>query len=117
MTLTLKFEDGSLGTLHYFANGSNLFPKERVEVFSEGRILGLDNFRVLRGYQWPGFKSKRLRRQDKGHQDELKAFVNRITRGGEALISWETLEEVTLASFLAVERSKLNQLDQLALDE
>lgn len=117
MTLTLKFEDGSLGTVHYFANGSNIFPKERVEVFSEGRILCLDNFRVLKGYQWPGFKSKRLSRQDKGHQDELKAFVDRITGGGEALIPWETLEEVTLASFLAVEHSRMNRLDQLALDE
>lgn len=117
MTLTLKFEDGSLGTIHYFANGPNIFPKERVEVFSEGRILSLDNFRGLRGYQWPGFKSKRLSRQDKGHQDEIKAFVDRITGGGEALIPWETLEEVTLASFLAVEHSRMNGLDQLALDE
>jgi predicted dehydrogenase len=117
MTISLKFEDGSIGTVHYFANGALQYPKERVEVFSEGRILCLNNFRSLRGYGWPGFKSKRLRKQDKGHQEELRAFIERITTGGKALIPWHTLEEVTLASFLAVENAHKNQLDHLALDE
>ena len=28
-TITLRFEDGSIGTVHYFANGHKSFPKER----------------------------------------------------------------------------------------
>jgi predicted dehydrogenase len=50
------FEDGSIGTVHYFANGSKAFPKERLEVFAGGRVLQLDNFRKLTGFGWPGFK-------------------------------------------------------------
>lgn len=117
MTITLKFEDGSLGTVHYFANGSAQYPKERVEVFSEGRILYLDNFRVLKGYQWPGFRNMRLWQQDKGHQQELRAFVKAIQEKNIQLIPWEELEEVTLASIIAVEKSLERRLDKLMLDD
>jgi predicted dehydrogenase/threonine dehydrogenase-like Zn-dependent dehydrogenase len=105
MTIVLEFADGSLGTVHYFANGSKRFPKERVEVFSEGRVLTLDNFQALTGYGWPGLGRARLWRQDKGHAAEIAAFVERIARGGEPLIPFAELEEVTLASFAAVERA------------
>lgn len=105
MSIILTFEDGSLGTVHYFANGTKSFPKERVEVFSEGRILTLDNFKELRGYNWPGFRKNRLFRQDKGHNAEISTFIKTISDGGELLIPWEELREVTLATFLAVEQS------------
>ncbi len=105
MSITLTFKDGSLGTVHYFANGTKRFPKERLEVFSEGRILALDNFKVLRGYNWPGFSKKQLWRQDKGHNAEITTFVEQIANGGELLIPWEELQEVTLATFLAMEQA------------
>lgn len=105
LTITLTFADGSLGTVHYFANGSKRFPKERVEVFSDGRVLVLDNFRSLKGYGWSGFRSKRFLRQDKGHRAEISAFVDRVVRGGDWLIPWAELQEVTLATFRAVEVS------------
>lgn len=103
MTIHLAFEDGSMGTVHYLANGSKRYPKERVEVFSAGRVLVLDNFKTLQGYGWPGFARQRLWRQDKGHAAEVAAFVERVRSGGEWLIPWQELEEVTLASFAAVE--------------
>ncbi len=103
VSVTLTFQDGSLGVVHYFANGSKQFPKERVEVFSEGRMLVLDNFKTLVGYGWPGFKKMRLWRQDKGHQAEVAAFVQRVREGGPPLIPWQELEEVTLATLDAVE--------------
>ena len=56
VTIQLGFKDGSMGTVHYFANGNKAFPKEKLEIFTAGRILQLDNFRVLRGYGWKGFK-------------------------------------------------------------
>lgn len=107
MTIQLAFADGSTGVVHYLANGSKAFPKERVEVFSEGRTAVLDNYRALRGYGWPGLKNVRLRGQDKGHQAEVKAFVERIETGGDLLIPWADLRDVTLATFAAVERASL----------
>ena len=55
-----QFEDGSIGVVHYLANGSKAFPKERLEVFAAGRVLQLDNFRKLRGFGWPGFNKMNL---------------------------------------------------------
>ena len=49
-SLQLRFADGSIGTVHYFANGSKAFPKERLEVFSGGKVLQLDNYRKLRAW-------------------------------------------------------------------
>lgn len=103
MHISLVFADGSTGVVHYLANGSKKFPKERVEVFSDGRVLVMDNYKNLKGYGWSGVKSGRGLKQDKGHQAEMERFVKRIQTGGNWLIPWEELEEVTMATFLAVE--------------
>jgi predicted dehydrogenase/threonine dehydrogenase-like Zn-dependent dehydrogenase len=105
MTIQLAFEDGSMGTVHYLANGSKSYPKERVEVFYQGRVLVLNNFKTLRGYGWPGFRRMGLFRQDKGHQAEIAAFIERVMAGGPPLIPWTELAEVSLATFTAVERA------------
>lgn len=99
ITFTMTFADGSFGTVHYLANGHKSFPKERVEVFCGGRILALDNFRVLRGYGWPGFKTMRLLRQDKGHTAEVQKFIEAIKKGKKSPIPPEELFEVTKFSF------------------
>jgi predicted dehydrogenase/threonine dehydrogenase-like Zn-dependent dehydrogenase len=99
VTFTLTFTDGSFGTVHYLANGHKSFPKERVEVFCGGMILALDNFRVLRGYGWPGFKTMRLLRQDKGHNEEISKFFEAVKKGESSPISAEEIFEVTRVSF------------------
>jgi predicted dehydrogenase/threonine dehydrogenase-like Zn-dependent dehydrogenase len=106
MTILLEFADGSIGAVHYLANGSKNFPKERVEVFSEGRVLVIDNYKSLRGYGWKGFNKMGLNRQDKGHNAEIAAFIARVAVGGESLIPMSELVEATLASFTAVERAE-----------
>jgi predicted dehydrogenase/threonine dehydrogenase-like Zn-dependent dehydrogenase len=94
-TIELKFVDGSIGTIHYFANGSKAFSKERLEVFVAGRVLQLDNFRKLVGYGWPGFKSMNLWRQDKGQQACAKAFIEAIAQGQPSPIDAAELFEVS----------------------
>lgn len=93
-TLVLEFADGSHGTIHYFANGSKDFPKERIEAFGGGRILQLDNFRTLRGWGWPGF-GKLRRRQDKGHAACAAAFVSALKTGGAPPIPLDEVLEVS----------------------
>ena len=98
ITFTLSFADGSVGTVHYFANGHKSFPKERLEVFAGGKILAMDNFKVLTGYGWPKFKKMKLRSQDKGHQGGVKAFVDAVRVGKGYPISLEEMVEVTMTS-------------------
>jgi predicted dehydrogenase len=101
MTLTMSFADGSMGTVHYFANGDKSFAKERLEVFCGGGILQLDNFRKLNGYGWTGFKSSKLWSQDKGNAACMKAFVRAVEEGRPSPIGFDELVEVTRASFQA----------------
>jgi predicted dehydrogenase len=93
-SVLLRFADGSLGTIHYFANGSKAFPKERLEVFAAGRVLQLDNFRRLTGFGWPGFSKMNLWRQDKGQAACARAFVDAVQRGDASPIPLDQLLEV-----------------------
>jgi len=97
-SISLKFEDGSLGVVHYLANGSKAFPKERLEVFAFGRVLQLDNFRKLQGFGWPGFKKMNLWRQDKGQKACAAAFVKAISAGGPTPIPFDQILEVARVS-------------------
>jgi predicted dehydrogenase len=94
VSIDLSFEDGSIGTIHYFANGSKAFPKERVEVFADGGVLQLDNYRVLKGFGWKGAKTMSLWRQDKGQSACAAAFIQSIENGTPAPIAREELLEV-----------------------
>ncbi len=96
--ISLKFEDGSIGTVHYLANGSKAFPKERLEVFAAGRVLQLDNFRKLKGFGWPGFGKMNLWRQDKGQKACAAAFVKAVSDGGPAPIPLDQILEVARVS-------------------
>jgi predicted dehydrogenase len=95
VAITLTFEDGSLGTIHYLANGSKAFPKERLEVFAGGRVLQLDNYRVLRGFGWPGVSTMRLWRQDKGQGSGAQVFVDAVRQGAASPIPFDELLEVS----------------------
>jgi predicted dehydrogenase/threonine dehydrogenase-like Zn-dependent dehydrogenase len=95
LTVSLKFENGSIGAVHYFANGNKAYPKERLEIFSGGKILQLDNFRKLKGYGWAGFKSMNLFRQDKGQSACVEAFVQAIEEGKTSPIPFEEIAEVS----------------------
>ncbi|ACL03037.1 Alcohol dehydrogenase zinc-binding domain protein [Desulfatibacillum aliphaticivorans] len=106
VSFTLHFEDGSIGTVHYFSNGHKSFPKERLEVFCGGRILQLDNFRSLFGFGWPGFKKMRLLRQDKGQNDCVASFIHSIKKGGVPPIPFDEIVEVSQATIQISEAMK-----------
>ncbi|MGH9730008.1 MAG: bi-domain-containing oxidoreductase [Candidatus Acidiferrales bacterium] len=93
--ISLEFEEGSIASIQYYANGNRSFPKERIEVFSSGRILQLENFRVLRGFGCPGFRSFRTWKQDKGHRACVRAFLRAVELGGPSPIPPEEIFEVS----------------------
>ena len=104
MTIALSFADGSIANINYWANGGKSYPKERVEVFSEGRIAVIDNWQTLRSYDWKHGPHLRTG-LDKGHRNEVAqflGFLQSVERGGAPLIPFEELELVTVASFAAI---------------
>jgi len=100
VTISLQFSDGSIGTIHYFANGNKAFPKERIDVFASGRVLQLDNFRGVTGFGWPGFRKMTLWRQDKGQSACSSAFVEAVQKGGYFPIPLEEIVEVSRISIM-----------------
>ena len=106
VSIQLSFADGSVGTVHYFANGSKAFPKERLEVFAAGRVLQLDNYRKLTGFGWPGFTKMNLWRQDKGQKACSAAFVQAVAKGTSAPIPFEEISEVTRVSIEIAEAAR-----------
>ncbi|KMT64747.1 bi-domain-containing oxidoreductase [Catenovulum maritimum] len=102
--IILGFADGSFGTIHYLANGAASFPKERVEVFANGKVLQLDNFVKLKGFGWKGFKKMNLWKQDKGQKNCCTLFLESIQKGKQAPISAEEIFEIAKISIDVAEQ-------------
>lgn len=100
--VTLKFENGSQGVINYFSNGSKAYSKERVEVYTQGKVLILDNFRKLEGFGFNGFSSF-SGKIDKGHKEQFKRLIKSVQAGGEALIKFDEIVNTSKASFAAIE--------------
>ncbi len=105
-SILLKLENGSTAVINYFANGSKAYSKERIEVFSQGRTLIMDNFIKTTGYGFKGFKTLKTK-LDKGHKNQFVNIVNEAKNGnGIELIPYDQLINVTKASFAAIESLK-----------
>lgn len=104
-SILLKYENGSTGVINYFANGSKAYSKERIEVYSQERTAVIDNFRITTGFGFKNF-SKLKTSLDKGHKEQFKLLINRVTSGGEPLIPFDEIINTTKASFGAIESLK-----------
>ncbi len=92
---TLTFEDGSVGSLTYTALGSPEHPKELIDIYTDGRVLQIIDFREFIAV---GCKAKRVKVSDKGHAAELTAF-GRAIRGETAwpIPLWQQAQAMRIA--------------------
>ncbi|MEX2181718.1 MAG: bi-domain-containing oxidoreductase [Gemmatimonadaceae bacterium] len=93
--LSVAFADGSTAVVHYLANGSPRFPKERVEAFADGRTWQIDNWRRLNAWGGTAKRGGLFAAQDKGHRDELAALAKAVREGGPPPIPYDELFEVS----------------------
>jgi predicted dehydrogenase/threonine dehydrogenase-like Zn-dependent dehydrogenase len=94
---TMTFEDGSLANLTYTALGSKDYPKERMDIFVDGKVLFLDDYKKLLvlGAKVKGIESKF---SDKGQKEELVTFACFIQNGGEWPIPlWQQIQATEIA--------------------
>jgi len=104
-SILLKYEDGSNAVINYFANGSKTYSKERVEIYSQGRTVVLDNFRKTEAYGFKGFSGLKSS-LDKGHKNQFNSVIKKVQQGGEPLIPFDSLVNTSLATFAAIESLK-----------
>jgi predicted dehydrogenase/threonine dehydrogenase-like Zn-dependent dehydrogenase len=99
VVVSLRFANGSQGTIGYLANGDKSFSKERVEVFGGGAVAVLEDFRRLELVRHGKKQTMRARwRQDKGHRGECEALANAIRTGQAVPIPFDQIVGATLAT-------------------
>ncbi len=112
-SILLKYKNGSTGTINYLANGNKGYSKERIEVYSQGKTLIIDNFKKSEYY---GTKSSGMSRsQDKGHFEQFRLFLDRLRNGGEAIIPIEEIINTSKVSLAAVESLKTKSWVKIAI--
>jgi len=101
--ISMSLSDGSVSSIVYAASGDSSVAKEQVEIFCDGSVATIDDFKS--GALTRNRKTTKLggRVQDKGHAAEIAAFVEGARAGGSSPISLESLAATTLASLAAVE--------------
>ena len=77
---TISFDDGSVCTLTYTAFGTSAYPKEAMDIFCEGRVITLDDYRhtTLYGGKEQVFETATV---EKGHKEILEVFADALTKG------------------------------------
>jgi predicted dehydrogenase/threonine dehydrogenase-like Zn-dependent dehydrogenase len=97
--ISIRFANGSEGTISYLANGDRSFSKERLEVFAGGAVAVLEDFRRLELVREGSKRTTHSRwRQDKGHRNEWIAFAESVRQRRESPISFNELVCSTLAT-------------------
>ncbi len=95
--MTVTFADGSVATLVYTSMGAQEHPKEQMEVFCDGAVYLLDDYKTLtvRGSSADGVRTQM---QDKGHKQELVEFAEALKSGGEPPIPlWQQAQAMEIA--------------------
>lgn len=95
---TLKYADGSVCSLTYTALGDKSFPKERMEVFADGKVISMDDYRsvAIHGSKRKGWSSTTAQ---KGQMEELEALFAALVKGASWPISLEEQLQVSRVSF------------------
>jgi len=98
----IGFEDGSIGTVSYLANGNSTLSKERIEFFCGGRIAVLDDWRKL--WLYSGRKPKKIKLGlEKGYREEIHAFLDSVRGNAQNPIPFGSLYATTLITFRILE--------------
>ena len=98
----LKYYNGSTGVINYFPNGSRAYSKERIELYSEGRTLVMDNFRLTTGYGFEKFKKVKTK-LDKGHVAQFRELLNSLENESYPIIPFDEISNTTRCCLAAVD--------------
>jgi len=99
VNINIEFSNGSIGTICYFANGSQAMSKEYIEVYKSGLTSVISDFKELSIYSSGKPFRKKLINQDKGQAFMVKKFIDQIKCGGEPSISPDEILAATKTTF------------------
>jgi predicted dehydrogenase len=94
----LKYADGSVCTLTYTALGDKSYPKEQMDVFADGKVLVMDDYKSVTVYGGK-HKSWSSEAMQKGQLEELNALSATLLKGASWPISLEEQLQASRTSF------------------
>ena len=97
--ITLRFADGSNGTIAYLSEGDRALAKERIEIFGGGKSFVIDDFRKATSYKNGHEEVITLRAQDKGQLDQARVVCETILKGTAAPIGLDELAATSVTTF------------------
>jgi predicted dehydrogenase/threonine dehydrogenase-like Zn-dependent dehydrogenase len=108
LSAILSYPDGSIATINYLTDGDIRVPKERIEIFGEGKVACFDNFSEFELWRQGRSTTKRGRSVDKGQRAEVETFVSAVKSGGAMPISVDSLLATTAATMAVQECIAIN---------
>jgi predicted dehydrogenase/threonine dehydrogenase-like Zn-dependent dehydrogenase len=95
---TIKYADGSVCTLTYTALGDKSYPKERMELFADGKVVTMDDYKsvTVHGGKHKGWTSTTIQ---KGQMEELEALSASLLNGTAWPISLNEQLQASRVSF------------------
>lgn len=102
LLVSITFADGSAGTIHYLANGSNAVDKEYLEVFGDQKTARMWNFKTIECMDGRK-KSTSSFSGDKGHAVEMKALLDGFESGTGSPVGIDSLAATSRVTFAVVE--------------
>jgi predicted dehydrogenase/threonine dehydrogenase-like Zn-dependent dehydrogenase len=100
VSVNIEYENGSIASICYYSNGNKNVSKERVEVFSNGVVYSIDDFKKMDIYSEKGVKKIKLKAEDKGHSKEFDLVVRALSSGSTFPIRFD---EIYHSSLLTLE--------------
>jgi len=85
IAVVMKWDDGSITSIHYFAVGSPSLPKEYIELHASGTSIAIEDFIKMNIYREGTKRAIELKKQDKGHRNHLFEFA-KLLKGEKSLI-------------------------------
>lgn len=87
-SVNILFENGSVANLIYTAMGNKNVPKEMMDIYFDGKIISLNDYKEIAGY---GLRldPMKMKNSEKGQKEELMALSKCLLKGDKWPISLE----------------------------
>jgi predicted dehydrogenase/NADPH:quinone reductase-like Zn-dependent oxidoreductase len=106
LIVTIEYADGSIVNISYLANGNKQLPKEYIEVFGGGISAIINDFKNGSIYTNKGIKILKVKGQDKGQEQMIPMFIEKLLKEGKSLMPYEDIYSTTLLTFLVIDSLK-----------
>ena len=103
LAINLSFENGSVASISYFSNGAKILAKEYLEIFDSGSVVIIDDFKQMTVFQGEKKNVMKLKKQDKGHEQEVVGFLEALKNGQPTPIPLEETFATTSATFKVID--------------